>query len=49
MELCEIDYRGIRIDNCFYCEGIWLDAGELEEISSLEKSTLTKLFFRISK
>jgi uncharacterized protein len=49
MELREIDYRGIRIDKCFYCEGIWLDAGELEELSNLEKSTLTKLFFSISK
>ena len=49
MELSEIDYKGIRIDKCFHCEGIWLDAGELDELSSLEKSALTRLFFTFRK
>lgn len=44
MELIEIDYRGIKIDKCSECEGIWLDAGELEAVSKLEKSGLDKLF-----
>ena len=44
MELIEIDYKGIDVDNCSSCEGIWLDAGELEAISKLEKSKLDKLF-----
>jgi len=44
MELIEIDYRGIKVDRCSECLGIWLDAGELESISKLEKSTLDKLF-----
>lgn len=44
MELNEIDYKGITIDKCFHCEGIWLDAGELEAISRLENTTLTRLF-----
>lgn len=44
MELTELDYRGLKIDKCLACEGIWLDAGELEEISNLEKSSLDKLF-----
>ena len=44
MELSEIDYKAIRIDKCFQCEGIWLDAGELEAISKLDKSALDKLF-----
>ncbi|MFH1976649.1 MAG: zf-TFIIB domain-containing protein [Pseudomonadota bacterium] len=30
MELLEIDYRSIKIDKCSECDGIWLDAGEME-------------------
>ncbi|MCL4536964.1 MAG: zf-TFIIB domain-containing protein [Nitrospirae bacterium] len=44
MELIEIDYKEIKIDKCSECEGIWLDAGELEAVSKLEKSGLDKLF-----
>lgn len=44
MELIEIDYKAIKVDKCSECEGIWLDAGELEEISKLEKGGLDKLF-----
>jgi hypothetical protein len=44
MELTEVEYKGVHIDKCLNCEGIWLDAGELEAISKLEKSSLDKLF-----
>ena len=44
MELIEIGYKGIKVDRCSECEGIWLDAGELETVSTLEKSGLDKLF-----
>ncbi len=44
MELIEIDYKGIKVDKCSECEGIWLDAGELESVAKLEKSGLDKLF-----
>lgn len=44
LELIEIDYKGIKVDKCSACEGIWLDAGELDAISKLEKSGLDKLF-----
>jgi ribosomal protein L32E len=44
MELIEIDYRNIKIDKCSGCEGVWLDAGELEAVSKLEKTGLDKLF-----
>lgn len=44
MELIAIDYKGIEVDKCSECEGIWLDAGELEAVSKLEKSGLDKLF-----
>lgn len=44
MELIEIDYKGVRIDECSECRGIWLDAGELSTVSKLEKGALDKLF-----
>lgn len=44
MGLVEIDYKGIKVDKCSDCAGIWLDAGEMESVSSLEKTGLDKLF-----
>ncbi len=44
MELIALDYKGIEVDKCSECEGIWLDAGELETVSKLEKSGIDKLF-----
>jgi hypothetical protein len=44
MELIAVDYKGIEMDKCSECEGIWLDAGKLEAVSKLEKSGLDKLF-----
>jgi hypothetical protein len=44
MKLVEIDYKGITIDECSACEGVWLDAGELNSVAKLEKGTLDKLF-----
>ena len=44
MQLIEIDYRGIEIDKCSECEGVWLDARELEAVSKMEKGGLDKLF-----
>lgn len=37
MELAELDYRGIKIDQCSSCNGIWLDAGELDVVAAGEK------------
>jgi uncharacterized protein with PIN domain len=44
MELIAIDYKKIEVDKCSECEGVWLDAGELEAVSKLEKSSIDKLF-----
>ncbi len=44
MELIEIDYKGMSIDRCSECDGVWLDAGELETISKMEKTGLDKFF-----
>jgi len=42
--LIEIDYKGIKVDKCSGCDGIWLDAGELGKVSELEGTVLCKLF-----
>lgn len=44
MNLVEIDYRRLKVDKCSGCDGVWLDAGELEQAAALEKSALDKLF-----
>lgn len=44
MKLIEIDYKHIKVDKCSACDGIWLDPGELEAVSKLEKSGMDKLF-----
>jgi hypothetical protein len=45
MELTEIDFRGVQVDNCFSCGGMFLDAGEAEKILAFEEpSALNKMF-----
>jgi uncharacterized protein with PIN domain len=44
MELIEIDYKAIKIDKCSECEGVWLDAGEMEQVAKMDKTGLDKLF-----
>jgi len=44
MNLIEIDYNGIEVDKCSGCDGVWLDAGELEAVAGLEKGVLDKWF-----
>jgi hypothetical protein len=43
MQLVEIDYKGIKIDKCTECNGVWLDQGELEAIVNLDKSVISRL------
>lgn len=33
MTLDEITFRGVRVDKCFGCGGVYLDDGELEELA----------------
>ncbi len=44
MDLIEIDYKSIRVDKCSGCDGVWLDAGELETISKMETSVAGRIF-----
>lgn len=48
MNLIEIDYKGVKVDKCSSCEGIWLDAGELEMVSEKDKRFMDN-FFKVFK
>jgi hypothetical protein len=49
MKLVEIDYKGITVDECSSCEGVWLDAGELKGVAKLERGALDRLFSVFTK
>jgi len=44
--LTELEFKGVKIDRCLSCQGVWLDAGELEQISQKEGrlGAILKLF-----
>ena len=44
MSLKEIEYKGVKIDKCAQCDGIWLDAGELEAVLLSEKIVIENIF-----
>lgn len=44
MKLVEIDYKEIKVDKCSSCDGVWLDAGELDSVAAMDKGALDKLF-----
>jgi hypothetical protein len=44
MELIEIDYKNLKIDECSSCGGVWMDQGELDQVSRMEKGALDKFF-----
>jgi predicted Zn-ribbon and HTH transcriptional regulator len=44
MDLIEIDFKGMKIDECSACRGMWLDAGEFDAMAKIEKPVLEKLF-----
>lgn len=44
MQLEEISLGGVRIDKCFSCQGLWLDAGELEAISAKESGFMQRVW-----
>ena len=37
--LREVAYEDVRIDRCEKCRGIWLDAGELEQLTRRESGS----------
>ncbi len=44
-DLVEEDLEGVRVDRCNFCEGVYFDAGELEQVL-LKKESERGGFFR---
>jgi hypothetical protein len=44
MNLIEIHFKGMKIDECTDCRGIWLDAGEFDAVAKMDKPILQRLF-----
>lgn len=36
-DLIEVDCKSLKIDRCSACDGVWMDAGEVEAAVGLEK------------
>jgi Zn-finger nucleic acid-binding protein len=41
--LVAVPYKGIEIDKCSRCQGIWLDCGELEHVVEGEEGFLASM------
>ena len=37
--LVAVQYRGVELDKCTRCEGVWLDCGELERVTAADDHT----------
>lgn len=44
MELQAVPFKGITIDKCFHCHGVFLDDGELEKVAGEEGGFLHSVF-----
>ena len=42
-DLIEVTYKGVEIDKCSSCAGLWLDCGELEQVMEGEEGFLGSL------
>lgn len=41
-DLNEVLFRGIKIDRCTACNGVWLDNGELEKLAGHEEKSIIR-------
>jgi uncharacterized protein len=49
MDLAEIELHGVKIDQCSNCGGIFLDAGELDQLSKHDDQGVIGKVFSIFK
>jgi hypothetical protein len=49
MQLDEVAFGDIHVDECFNCKGMWLDRGEIEKIQAKEPGFIGRLLnvFRV--
>jgi acetyl-CoA carboxylase beta subunit len=48
-DLVTEDYNGIQVDNCPECKGMWLDAGEAEDLLRREDAGVINIFKSIMR
>jgi len=48
-DLTTEDYHGVQVDRCTECAGMWLDAGEAEELLAREDAGVIKIFQSIMR
>jgi hypothetical protein len=39
-ELVPVPYRGVELDKCSRCQGVWLDFGELDQVAAADTGFL---------
>jgi uncharacterized protein len=44
MEMISLGFKGITVDRCTGCEGLYLDKGELEAILNKDRSVIDRVF-----
>ena len=44
MDLREIELHGVKVDQCANCGGVFLDAGELDQLEHHEHGVFNKVF-----
>lgn len=49
MNLIEIDFKGVKLDECSSCHGIWFDQGELRALVKVELPILSKMLLTFAK
>ena len=42
--LKEVEHHNVKIDQCSSCNGVWLDAGEIELLEHAHESGVTRFF-----
>jgi acetyl-CoA carboxylase beta subunit len=44
MDLAEIELHGVKVDQCASCGGVFLDAGEMEQLEKHDEGVLHRVF-----
>ena len=44
MDLQEIEFHGVKVDQCASCGGVFLDAGELDQLGKHDDGVMNKVF-----
>ena len=44
MDLKEIELHGVKVDQCAHCGGVFLDAGELEQLEKHDDGVMNRVF-----